>query len=314
MTIPCLLLLLVIQFIARPISVALATFRSNIKIRERVLLGWIAPRGIVAAAVSALFALRLAESGVEDADLLVPLTFAVILGTVVFQSATSRPLAKLLGIVEPEPRGVLIQGANQVARSIGKALQQQDLPVVVCDSNWDNIRLARMAGLKTFYGNPVSEFATQRLELTGIGNLIALSPLRELNVIAGMHFRSEFGERHIFSIRTSADNNKAEKHQVASTLKGAPLFSEDLTYAKLASLIGSGAEIRATRLTEEFTMEEFRRQGGSQLLFAVTDKGKLKPFIAGETLEPAKDWVLLSLIREPKPKIRENNDEQPDLP
>ena len=313
-TLSYLLLLLVIQFVARPISVALATLGSEIKIRERVLLGWIAPRGIVAAAVSALFALRLDESGVAGAELLVPLTFAVILGTVVFQSATSRPLAKLMGIVEPDPRGVLIQGANQVARRIGEALQQQDLPVLVCDSNWDNIRLARMAGLKTFYGNPVSEFATQRLELTGIGNLIALSPLRELNVIAGMHFRSEFGDTHIFSIRTNADSNKAEKHQVASTLKGAPLFSEDLTYAKLASLIGSGAEIRATRLTDEFTMDDFRRQGGSQLLFAITDKGKLKPFIAGQSLEPGKGWVLLSLIREPKPKIRENTQESPDIP
>ncbi|WP_049721318.1 cation:proton antiporter [Gilvimarinus polysaccharolyticus] len=309
-TVASLLLLLVIQFVARPISVALATLGSEVKVRERILLGWIAPRGIVAAAVSALFALRLAENGVKGADLLVPLTFAVILGTVVFQSATSRPLAKLLGIVEPEPRGVLILGANQVARRIGKALKQQDLPVLMCDSNWDNIRLARMDGLKTFYGNPVSEFASQRLELSGIGNLIALSPLRELNVITGMHFRSEFGDRHIFSVRTSADNKKTEKHQVASQLKGAALFSSDLTYTKLASLMGSGAEIRATRLTEEFTIEDFDRQEGKpQLLFVITNKGKLKPFIEGEDFSPGKDWVLLSLVHQPKPKSRDNGND-----
>lgn len=311
-TLASLLLLLVIQFVARPISVALATLGSAVSMRERLLLSWIAPRGIVAAAVSALIALRLADNGVADAELLVPLTFAVILGTVVFQSATSRPLAVLLGIVEPKPRGVLILGASQVARSIGKALQQQDLAVLVCDSSWDNIRLARMAGLKTFYGNPVSEFARQRLELTGIGNLIALSPLRELNVIAGMHFRSEFGDRHIYSVRTSADSNKTEKHQIASQLKGTPLFSPDLTYSKLASLIGSGAEIRATRLTEEFSLEDFDRQEGDpQLLFAITDKGKLKPFIDGETLEPDKNWILLSLVRTPKTKTRSNTKAAP---
>jgi NhaP-type Na+/H+ or K+/H+ antiporter len=307
-TLACLLLLLVIQFVARPIAVALATLGSDVKMRERVLLGWIAPRGIVAAAVSALIALRLADQGVPGADLLVPLTFAVILGTVVFQSATSRPLAKLLGIVEPEPRGVLIQGANQVARRIGKALQQQGLPVLVCDSHWNNIRQARMDGLDTFYGSPVSEFASQRLELTGIGNLIGLSPLRELNVIAGMHFRGEFGERHIFSVRTDADNGTTDKHQVASQLKGTPLFSPELTYTKLASLIGSGAEVRATRLTEEFTMADFDRQEGDPLLlFAITNKGKLKPFTEDASPELGKDWVLLSLITKPKPKARDHS-------
>ncbi|MCP8899117.1 cation:proton antiporter [Gilvimarinus xylanilyticus] len=297
-----LILLLVIQFIARPVSVALATLRSNIKFRERILLGWIAPRGIVAAAVSALFALRLAEQGYPDAELLVPLTFAVILGTVIFQSATSRPLAKLLGIVEPEPRGVLILGANSVARAVGKALQQQDMTVLLSDSNWENIRAARMAGFKTFYGNPVSEFASQRLDLTGIGNLLAMSPLRELNVIAGMHFRNEFGIHRTFTIRTSADSNQSEKHQVSTQLKGNPLFAADLTYAKLASLIHAGADIKATKLTAEFTFEDFTRQDpNAMLLFGINERGKLKPYTLDDKFKPGNGWVLLSLVREARP-------------
>lgn len=302
-TLAPLLLLVIVQFVARPLSVALATMGSTISFKERILLAWIAPRGIVAAAVSALFALRLAEGGYAEAELLVPLTFAVILGTVVFQSATSRPLARWLNVVEPEPRGVLILGANTAARTIATALKQQELPVLLCDSNWDNIRSARMAGLNTFFGNPVSEFASQRLELAGIGNLLAMSPLRELNVIACMHFKAEFGERHIFSVRTSGDNNKTDKHQVASQHKGSPLFSADLSYAKLASLIGSGAEIRATKLTEEFTLEDFLAGKGTEslLLFAITDKGNLKPYTGDSDFKPAKGWTLLSLSIEPKP-------------
>lgn len=86
-----LILLLVIQFIARPLNVMLSTAGSNLNWRERALLAWIAPRGIVAAAVSAIFAIRLDEAGHQGALLLVPLTFAVIIGTVVLQSATARP-------------------------------------------------------------------------------------------------------------------------------------------------------------------------------------------------------------------------------
>src|SRR5699024_5644252 len=79
-------LLLSMQFIARPLAVAVATLGSPLTGRERVLLAWIAPRGIVAAAVSAVFALRLTETGNPQASLLVPLTFLVIVATVVLQS------------------------------------------------------------------------------------------------------------------------------------------------------------------------------------------------------------------------------------
>ncbi|MGD8174336.1 cation:proton antiporter [Marinimicrobium sp. ARAG 43.8] len=297
-TLAPLLLLLVVQFVARPLSVAFATLGSPVNWRERLVLSWIAPRGIVAAAVSALFALRLAEQGHPDADWLLPLTFTVILGTVVFQSATARPLAKALKAVEPDPRGVLILGANAVARAFGKALQEQKLPVLLCDSNWDNIRSARMAGLRTFYGNPTSEYANQRLDLTGIGKLLALSPLRELNVIACMHFRSEFGPNNVFTIRHISENHKAEKHQVSDDLKGAPLFAERITYAKLASLIGDGAEVKATRFTEEYRYEDYqqKRSRGSVPLFVIRASGKLRPVIAGKELDPGEGATLLSLV------------------
>ncbi|MDO6747740.1 cation:proton antiporter [Gilvimarinus sp. 1_MG-2023] len=305
-----LLLLVVIQFVARPISVLLATLGSNIGFRERILLSWIAPRGIVAAAVSALFALRLTDQGFTDAEVLVPLTFAVILGTVIFQSATARPLARILGIVEPEPRGVLILGANSVARKIALALKQQSLAVIVSDSNWENIRAARMAGLKTFYGNPVSEFAGDRLDLTGIGNLMAMSPLKELNVIASMHFRNEFGDSHVFTIRTSGDTDKTEKHQVAAQLKGSALFRNDMTYAKLASMVHTGAEIKATKLSETFGLDDLRQQDTSAIfLFAITDKGKVKPFSDETPLKNSASCTILSLIPEPKEKQSTTDDD-----
>lgn len=303
-TLSTLLLLAVIQFVARPISVALATIGTEIPWRERALLGWIAPRGIVAAAVSALFALRLGEHGYAQAELLLTLTFAVILGTVVFQSATARLMASALGLIEPRAHGVLIVGANTVARNIALALKQQEIPVVVCDSNWENIRIARMAGLDTFFGSPVSEYASQRLELTGIGNLLALSPMREQNAIASMHYRIEFGAEHIYYIRNSIEKNKSEKHRISSRLKGAPLFPNDMTFSKIASLFGKGAEIRTTRLTEEFTMDDFlsSKDTDTLVLFAISEKGRLKDCTSEGVATPKSGWVLLSLACTPNTK------------
>ena len=137
-----LVLLAVIQFIARPLSIALCTAGSDLGWRERALLAWIAPRGIVAAAVSAIFAERLQQHGYAQAHLLVPLTFLVIIGTVVLQSATARPLARLLKVAEPAARGFLIVGANPVARAVGRALKQRGSNVLLTDSSWENIAAA----------------------------------------------------------------------------------------------------------------------------------------------------------------------------
>src|SRR5699024_5271834 len=93
-----LVVLAIIQLVARPLSVWVSTLGSGLSWREKALLAWIAPRGIVAAAVSALFAQRLQQNGVAGAELLVPLTFMVIIGTVALQSVTARPLARLLKV------------------------------------------------------------------------------------------------------------------------------------------------------------------------------------------------------------------------
>ncbi len=164
-----LLVLVLIQFVARPLNVLIATAGSTLNWRERALLSWIAPRGIVAAAVSAIFAIRLQEAGHAQAGVLVPLTFLVIIGTVILQSATARPLARLLKVAEPVPTGFLIIGANPVARAIGTGLQNAGVEVLLTDSSWENTRAARMDNLPTYFGNPASQHAEAHLDLIGLG-------------------------------------------------------------------------------------------------------------------------------------------------
>jgi NhaP-type Na+/H+ or K+/H+ antiporter len=155
------------QFVVRPITVIVSSMGSTMTWRERALISWVAPRGIVAASVSALFSLRMAHLGVAGSEELVPLVFILIIGTVVFQSATSRPLARWLKVAEPEPHGVLIYGSDAVARAIGKVLKEADFHVLLADDDWDGIRRARMEGLSTFYGNPVSAHADLNLDRIG---------------------------------------------------------------------------------------------------------------------------------------------------
>src|SRR5690606_23364693 len=102
--------ILILMFVARPLAVWLAAVKTDLSWQEKVFLGWIAPRGIVAAAVSALFAFKLEKAGYRDANALVSMVFLVIMVTVIVQSISSRRLAKLLDVTESNNNGFLFIG------------------------------------------------------------------------------------------------------------------------------------------------------------------------------------------------------------
>ena len=293
-----LVLLLIIQFIARPLNVLLSTAGSKLNWRERTLLAWIAPRGIVAAAVSAIFAIRLDEAGHEGALLLVPLTFAVIIGTVVLQSATARPLARLLKVAEPPPSGFLIVGANGPARVIAKALQQLGIRVLLTDSNWENIRAARMENLPTYFGNPASEHAESHLDLVGLGHLLALSPSGELNALAVTRFRHEFGPQRLYTLTNSQESRRSDKHRASHEHRGQVFGKPAITYSQLINELHQGAEIYSTHLTDSFSWDDYQALHGERatLLFARDSSGWVHVITPNSEVKPATGWTVLALV------------------
>lgn len=304
-----LLVMLSIQFIGRPFKVFLCTLGSTLRWQERATLAWIGPRGIIAAAISAVFAERLAAQNVAGADLLVPLTFVVIVGTVVLQSVTARPLARALGVAEPEPEGVLILGANAFSTALAKVLKGADFNVVIAHSDWDSLRQARMAGIPTFYGNPMSDYAERTLDLAGIGRLFAMSRNAEMNRLACAYFSRDFGRRDVFALPVSVEEGEITngKHTPSMEMPGRRLFAEDVSLSKLLSYMSRGAEIRTTRLTENFGFEDFLAQGDSEriLLLAWSDKGKLAPYSPRWKNILDGGWTVASLALERKPTSKE---------
>jgi NhaP-type Na+/H+ or K+/H+ antiporter len=188
----------VLMLIARPLSVALSTARSALSLKERLFLSWLAPRGIVAAAITSVFALRLVEAGYPQAELLVPLAFIVIAGTVAVYGLTATPVARWLGIAQSHPQGVLIIGAHTWARNIASSLQTEGIKVMVADANWASISTARMTKLPTFYGNILSQYALEEMELGGIGRMLALTSDSDFNSLAVLHFVDIFDRAQLY--------------------------------------------------------------------------------------------------------------------
>ena len=287
-----------IMFVARPLSVFLSSPGTGLNWRELAMLSWIAPRGIVAAAVSALFALKLDALGLPKSELLVPMVFLVIIATVVLQSLTSKTVAKLLGVRAPFPNGYLIFGASKFARLLAKDLLKKEVPVIIADTNWDAISEARMENIPTYYGNPVSEHASLTMDMSTVGKVLVLSPYKQLNPLVTYHFEYLLGKGAVLGLSDGAQEGRASHQMSEDYAKNLDLFSESATYSRLASLAAKGATIRTTRLTENFTLDDYKETYGNRAtrLYAVDPQGRVHIFTVSHEIPLKEDWQIASLV------------------
>ena len=295
---PSLLLLAVILFVARPASVYLSTLGSGMNWKEKALLSWVAPRGIVAASVAALFALRLEGLGSNDSEILVPVTFLVIIATVLIQGLTARPLAKKLELTESEANGILIAGANRLARSIAHALEDQDYRVLLADTGWGNISAARMEGLDVYHGQIVSEHADRSLPLGGVGTVLCLSAHSAVNQLVAARFKAVVGPQHIYHVQTSVERKLQDEKTQHSSFSSEMLFGDDVTQYKLITLLREGAAIRTTSLSKQFTFSDYRQHnGGNSInLWAIDPDSKIHFFTSHHSPAPRPGWKVVSLF------------------
>jgi NhaP-type Na+/H+ or K+/H+ antiporter len=281
--------------LARPLSVFASTTRSRLSTQEKIFLAWLAPRGIVAAAVASVFSIRLGEHGAG----IVPATFLVIVGTVVVYGLTAFPLARRLGLATANPQGILIASAHPGARAIAAALKAAGFRVALVDVNRDHVRTANLEGLDATYGNVLSEQAIEDIKLGGLGYFLALTPNTEVNSLAAMHFAELFGRANVF--RLSAPGSEASRKTASGRhYRGTVLFDHDLTFAELDRRFESGASLKCTPLTDEFTWEDFRQQHGESAvpLFVCSSSQKLTIVTADKAAEPKSGDRVIALVND----------------
>lgn len=244
-------------FVLRPVCIFLSTVGAGMSWQERALLAWIAPRGIVAAAVAAVFGPALLAQGYPGAELLLPLVFTLILVTVVAHGLSMGWLSRTLDLSAQSTNGVLIVGASPWTISFAQALSEKEIPVMIVDSVWQRLRAARLAGIKVYYGQILSEASEEKLEFNDYGYLLAATDNDAYNALVCKHFAAEMGRNHVFQLPDTSVE-EPDPQRLSRTMRGLIMPTERAWYEELMSNWYHGWTFQKTLLTDEFTYERFQ--------------------------------------------------------
>jgi NhaP-type Na+/H+ or K+/H+ antiporter len=289
---PTLVFMLVVIFISRPLSVLVSTLKTGLSWRERGFLAWMAPRGIVAASVSAVFGLHLAEAGIPGAERLAPITFLVIITTVLVYGLTAMPVARWLKVSQPSPQGALIVGAHPWAIQIGLALKQAGLRVLMVDTNPLNAQAAAHAGLETYTGSVLAEEFLNEVDLTGIGRMLALTSNMEVNSLAAIRLGEVFGRNEVYQLCSPAQSG------VSQELCGRALFSNKVDFSWLQRQFENASSLHTLEFNGGFTaarLREFSRED-CMPLFLLTENGHMQVYSGEMELQPRPTQKAICLV------------------
>ena len=291
---PIIWFLLALLFLVRPATILLSLLGSSIPWNERLLLAWIAPRGIVLVAISGLFALRLSDLGFTDGNLLIGLSFAVVVVTIVAHGFTIDFVAKLLKVKGVTRPGILLVGSTPWTIALAEQMRDLKAPVMVVDASWQRLGLARQKGIDFYHGEILNEATEHNLELAPYQNLVAATENEAYNTLVCNEFAHEIGRDSVFQLGESADGD--DRHSLPESLRGRALFESGYGVEDVSERQRQGWVFRKTRLSEEFDFDKMQEKlpDAANMLLLVRDNGTIRFFTHAAKPEPRAGDTILS--------------------
>ncbi len=257
-------------FLVRPIAIALATLRSGLTRAERTLSAWIAPRGIVAAAIAGVAGLRLQDAGFSGAELVMPSVFGLIAATMILHGFTLGPLARRLGLRVEEAPGLVIVGASAWSTALAAALHEAGTPVLLVDTFPGALDAARARGIPVLQAELLSEHGEEELAGRPADWVLAATPDDIYNGLVCTRLAPELGRERVYQAAPASglDGRRWVHRDWRGKVIGAPPLHE----AELAARHDAGWTFVALRLAAPTLPENalpllyIRRSGAIALL------------------------------------------------
>ncbi|NYF23416.1 sodium:proton antiporter [Sporosarcina sp. JAI121] len=301
---------LAMLFIVRPISIWLSTINTELNVREKILIGWIAPRGIVALTVSGYFATILLDNGYKDAELLTALTFALVFATVVLHGFSIGFLAKRLNLTTTDESGVLIVGGSRFSSELAQSVKETGNDVLLIDKSWAGLSRGRKLGLNSYVGDILSEQIEYHLDLTPYRYILAMTKTDTYNAHICSDFAPDLG----------SDNLYQTKFQVGKEVDGftitggQSLFSPAVSIYDLEERMNAGHGVRKTLITKQYSYTQYLRERDDKsiLLYILRADGTIEFFTPENELQASAGDAIIALASPVKTieRVKERLDEE----
>ncbi|BDI59690.1 cation:proton antiporter [Qipengyuania nanhaisediminis] len=291
------LFLLALLFLVRPVTVLLSLLGTSVPWNERLFVAWIAPRGIVLVAISGLFALRLEDLGIEGGQLLIGLSFAVVVATVIAHGFTIGLAARLLGVKGTSRPGLLIVGSTPWTIALAKQMEALKTPVMIVDPSWQRLGAARREGLPFYHGEILNEATEHNLDLAPYQVLVAATDNEAYNTLVCNEFAHEIGRDSVYQLGESADGQD-DKHALPPSLRGRALFESGYGVDEVNDKQKQGWVFKKTKLSDEFDYEDAREKlpDSATMLLLVRESGILRFFTHAARPEPRAGDTIISFV------------------
>ena len=292
---------LVLMFVVRPISVCVCTLNSDLNLRQKLFLSWIAPRGIVSASVASLFSIFLTQRGINGGDSIKALVFLTIIMTVVCQGLTARWVASWLQITSKEATGALIVGCNPLGLLIARLFQERGEDVAMIDTDPEACEKASGQNFRVFLSSALDTAVLEEAGLAKMGTFLAMTSNGEVNYVLAQRAVEEFKPPRVLAVfpragqaNTLGTNNKIDQ-----------AFVPDLTLKTWNDYISDGrVKLGSTTLDESgFAFQQAHLQAlilaGELVPLLLEREERLQVLPATEQLQP--DDRLIYLLHDPRP-------------
>jgi len=290
-----LIFMAVLIFVIRPVCVFASSIKSDLNFREKLFISFMAPRGIIAASVSSVFALNLIEAGHKNAAMIVPLTFMVIVVTVLFYSIVSPWLARRLGIANTDPQSLIIIGAQPPLIKVALALKDAGIQTLLIDGNPRRVNDAVTLGLNAFASSIMADNIIDEIEVSSYSKVLAMTSNDKVNSLAIIRFAEHFEKNQMFQIAPKL------KIAVPRELTGLTLFRDGINYLAFEEYFNRGCKAANISVPPEFAAADFEKTYGpdSLLLFTIDARGRLGVVCADRPKAwPAKIKSIVALVAE----------------
>lgn len=250
---------------------------------ERWFTGWMAPRGIVAAASASTFSAGLVSHGIGGASKILPVTFVVIVVTVMVYGLTGAAVARRLGVTSPERTRPLLVGGEAWVIELACGLRSAGLDVQMWAGSEEQREQIRAAGLQLAPGELLAAATGRGAQLEGINAVLLLTTEDDFNALASAVLAGSI-QGPVYRL-----GPRLPSHGVVAPYTGGQiLFGAGLTRYDLGRRYADGARITSRPADGGLP-------AGPGLLFLVRRDGKLVPVTTASTPVPQSGDTMIVL-------------------